>query len=887
MFDPVAQTLKPYVAHALKNPGAHTPETLGRLGVVARKLLESALADDPPDGSLIAVGILGVARTFDTGASESEQLLRRFFAPERLAKYGHDEIHLLANELKFLSPKARDFVRDLYALAFTRDEPSNEAAPMGSSRILALTTTRRQNWEMARYILAQGFKDVAAQDPLLATEIAIRVADGYRVRVLGGSFGRLRRRKVTFKLAGVSARVSSDGSATWDSSARHSGDHELDILQGFSSQLERLASDPTASQDIERVVKMVARRNASAAILRRLLEVIAHHARALGDLGRSLALQRELIGIADIWPGYRELVASVFPELSRRDRARVERDILALPESPKEPEEWSLAQRRASLLRALRPRDLTLERSRLARRRVMRRQRPAETQEMISGWVGTSSFEEAVLAEMTRAGVSLSDAQQRDLFDLTKTLDELTASGGNPPSPAQQAALGVAVEHLVERLDHVDTQDAPAILRERAWSAVAGACEAAARGPALDCAAQPGIALRNAALRASESPDPPVGDRAEDTSGILSNFGTRARAALAIVGLSRGTHCLDERMRAAVTRLVRDPVATVRWGVAQWLNALIGEQEFFWSTAKEIATREKNADVIDAMLDAAVRGGREQTQMLDEIVQLVERSASDESEKLRRSLAFLNLSLAFDLGSVRARERLDAYLADPAASAIELQELIHHLRFRLADGLQPQRKLERDDARHESQGYFGRIVTSAAAGFHDLEQRLRNDPLTDADRVNARGLMSIIDGGAMQLRFAAETGEPRAVAVPHLQTYWREVRPVVDALGDVGTPNVAHHLVEFLEPLIDVDPGGVWSSFARAVIRAKEGGYQLESLGMSAVVRIVRRYLADHRELLQESLQAQHELMEILDMFIGVGWPEPHQLAYQLEELFR
>jgi hypothetical protein len=883
LFDPVAQTLKPYVAHALKNPGAHTPETLGRLGVVARKLLASALADDPPDGSLIAVGILGVARTFDTGAIESENLLRRFFASERVAKYGHDEIHLLANELKFLPANARELVRDLYALAFTRDEPSTEAAPMGSSRILALTTTRRQNWEMARYILAQGFKGVAAQDPVLATEIAIRVADAYRGRVLGGSYSRLRKRTVTFKLAGVTARVSSDGSATWDSSARHSGDNELDILEGFSAMLERLASDPTASRVRAQVVKVVGRQNTSAAILRRLLEAIAHHPNAFVDLGRSLTLQRELTGIADIWSGYRKLVISVFPRLSLKNRGQVERDILALPENPKKPEEWSPAQRRASLLRALQPRDLTLDRSRLARRRVMRRPRAAETQAMTTGWVGSSSIEEADLAEMTRAGVSLGDAPQRDLFDLTKALDELAES-----SPAQQAALGAAVERLVERLDDVDTQNAAAILRERAWRAVARACEAAARGPVLDCAVQPGMALRNASLRASESPDPPVSDGAEETTDILSNFGTRARAAIAIVGLSRGTNCLDERMRAAITRLVRDPVATVRWGVAHWLNALIGDQELFWSTSKEIAARDNNADVIAAMLDAAVRGGRGQIQRLDEVVQLVERSASAKSEKLRSSLAFINMSLAFDGGSIRSRERLDTYLADPASSAIELQQLIHDLRFRLVDGLQPQRNLERDAARHQSQEYFGRIVTSAAAAFHDFGQRLRSDPITDAERVNARGLMSILDGGAMQLRFAAEAGDgPRAVAASELQTYWAEVRPIVDALADVGTANVAHHLVEFLEPLIDVDPRGVWSSLARAVIRAKEGGYQLESLGMSAVVRIVRRYLADHRELLQEDQQAQHELMEILDMFIGVGWPEPHQLAYQLEDLFR
>jgi hypothetical protein len=147
--------------------------------------------------------------------------------------------------------------------------------------------------------------------------------------------------------------------------------------------------------------------------------------------------------------------------------------------------------------------------------------------------------------------------------------------------------------------------------------------------------------------------------------------------------------------------------------------------------------------------------------------------------------------------------------------------------------------------------------------------------------------MTILDGAAMQLRFAMEPDGGRAVASAHLGVYGREIRPIIDLLGTVGAANVAHHLVELLQDLIDTDPAGVWSSFAKVVIQAKAGGYQYESLGMEVVVAVVRRYLADYRDVLQGSSEAQRQLMEILDMFVATGWPEARRLAYQLEELFR
>ena len=52
------------------------------------------------------------------------------------------------------------------------------------------------------------------------------------------------------------------------------------------------------------------------------------------------------------------------------------------------------------------------------------------------------------------------------------------------------------------------------------------------------------------------------------------------------------------------------------------------------------------------------------------------------------------------------------------------------------------------------------------------------------------------------------------------------------------------------------------------------------------LVNLVSKYLAEHQELLRDA-EYQKMLIEILDIFVDVGWPEAIRLVYRLDELFR
>jgi hypothetical protein len=79
----------------------------------------------------------------------------------------------------------------------------------------------------------------------------------------------------------------------------------------------------------------------------------------------------------------------------------------------------------------------------------------------------------------------------------------------------------------------------------------------------------------------------------------------------------------------------------------------------------------------------------------------------------------------------------------------------------------------------------------------------------------------------------------------------------------------------------------VFLSVARAVRDGQAGGYHFESLVISLVAELVRRYIADHRSFFKDDADCRDALIETLDVFVRAGWPEAIDLSYRLEEVFR
>lgn len=106
-------------------------------------------------------------------------------------------------------------------------------------------------------------------------------------------------------------------------------------------------------------------------------------------------------------------------------------------------------------------------------------------------------------------------------------------------------------------------------------------------------------------------------------------------------------------------------------------------------------------------------------------------------------------------------------------------------------------------------------------------------------------------------------------------------------VSDVGSPQTIYYLIDLLDFLMDADAAAIFDLTARALLGAgKRQGYQFELLGADQVVKMIGRFLADHRGLFDDPTRRQ-TLVKCLDAFIEAGWPSARRLLYRLPELLQ
>jgi hypothetical protein len=179
------------------------------------------------------------------------------------------------------------------------------------------------------------------------------------------------------------------------------------------------------------------------------------------------------------------------------------------------------------------------------------------------------------------------------------------------------------------------------------------------------------------------------------------------------------------------------------------------------------------------------------------------------------------------------------------------------------------------------------------AAWHALVARSQAGPPHDAgERKEGEALAHLLDSLAAQLYFASGSFKESSRAreegpLPDdvRRRFYAELGPAMDDLAEVGLPSLAHHLVETLEDMVAFDPPGVFRRVAAVVKAAQRYGYTYESLAADRIVNLVRRYLADHRPLLQDDGGSRQALMDVLSAF--VHWPEASRLVFQLEDIWR
>jgi len=244
------------------------------------------------------------------------------------------------------------------------------------------------------------------------------------------------------------------------------------------------------------------------------------------------------------------------------------------------------------------------------------------------------------------------------------------------------------------------------------------------------------------------------------------------------------------------------------------------------------------------------------------------------------------------------REIVLGIVADPMAYADDALSLLRHFREPLTHGPVQPPDPDKDAIRHRAFDLLTQLLRAASHQLHHIEASYKSVPFDTwpaSSQQSTRLLGCIINTIGTELYFAsgayANKKQRQAVDWEPLtqeqERFYREAGPLLDALAEVGFPNVAHYLLQLLEMFIPCDAPGIFLRIGRVVRGGQQGGYQYESVAVDLMVELVERYLAEYRPLLREHETCRQILLESLDIFVQAGWPKARRLAYRLEEIYR
>jgi hypothetical protein len=887
-------------------------------GRIARRLLEFALAQEPRDATMVIAGLETVSRTFESDHTASATLLRRCLEPQHVLAHGHEELFRLAQEVERLIPHDPDLVEEMFNAAFTQYDPSDEKTWAMASRILPMTSTRRQDFDMARYGFAGKYRKFLEAAPLNAARVVVNAVNTYVGERDELRYLRLKRvysedkagehgpDEEKFEFAGQDAFIRTDYSEIWDNGGTHRNDEPLEMLDSFQSYFERLCEDDGHVDERTELLNLLVRENCNAVFWRRLLKLGTKHPDTLGHQICSLAWAMPILMSYDTTRVVGEFVKVIFGRLSVEERRRIEQTIIDIPDSVAAEQLEGAEQKRDRLAWCL-PKDavVTDEAKAILTRLETGKNAPSNEPLVRSGGATWSTYTDE--DHLKDQGVPVDEEQNRRILNLSQPAKEFAARYQNEtPTFEEVATIILHLRSLHEALTTAEAEGVHVRQRDAGWGDLADACAAAAKLDELSCRSVDGDFIKAVLLEASLYPEPEPTPESYDSFDRHPSWGApaaRVDAAEGVILLASHQSCVDDDLLDAVERLMlHDPVPAVRFQVAIRLNTLYHTApDLMWRLLETVSLEEERRGILQFLINGPLRtlAPYHPARIAELTRNIFERTREGAgADEVRKDCAAIFLGLHLWQGQAMCGEFVGRIADDPVEYIDEAHEIVFDLRGWLNLGLGETSKPEHEAVRTGSFRLAERILRSTWEHLSVLEKKYEGVPSlwSEEDQETGRNLARLAESVCMQIYYASgaygrDNGDHDEEKIPMgteaRSRFLREANEVLQLLAEFGHAGLTHHLLQTLEFLVQNDPQNVFLLVGKVVRSGKKGGYQYESLAVDLIVKLVERFIAEYRYILQESEECRRVLIEILDVFVEAGWPSARRLTYRIEEIFR
>lgn len=758
-----------------------------------------------------------------------------------------------------------------------------------------MSSTRRQEFQMARYKLASVYNEFLNQSPIHALRALIAAIEVYpedRYSYWHTETGG----EESFDFNGRQTRIKADRSEVWENEGGYGNNEEpLRMLNKFRSYLEQVGSDEMKADERRYLIDLIVGENHTAALWRILLKAATKHPQTLGLEIRPLCWVLPILTCDDTSQPAGELLKAIFHLLTREERQRVETAILSIYKRAEDEERKYAEHQRNQLLGCLDFESLVTAEARDILSSDSIPPNEPRFHPPVFTWTGTPTDAE----HLRERGVPIEEESNRQIISLMEPVEAFAGRFANEvPSLEKIREITPALQALRAALSKSEAEGCHQHTRDLAWGYLADACESVGKNGELNCELAEAGFIKATLLEAAKYPVPHLAESYHNFDDHPS-WGTpaaRIDAAGGIMNLAGKPSCLDKELIETIERLSNDPVPPVRFQIASRLVALYHTApELMWKLLERFSREEESRGVLQFLVVHSLQrlAGRHADRVAEIIRAIFDRVRDGAgADKVRQHCASILAGLYVWKDQPLCRETVEMIVNDPASYATEAHQIVFDLRSWLNLGPVDPPNAEQDEVRRKSFDLLHRILSSVLRQTKELAN-IPFSSWSEADQEKGGSLARLADSVCMQVYFASGAFQDNNVeekvprGIPERTRFWRESRPTLDLLSEFGYPHLAHHLLETLEYLITFEPDAVFLLVGRVVKKGTEGDYQYESMAVDLIVRLVERFIAEYRQLLQENKECRSTLIEILDTFVKVGWPAARRLTYRMEEIFR
>lgn len=834
-----------------------------------------------------------VARTFRTDPEASGPLLLRVLNLLAQDEFPIDYVYRLTSLVDKFWMYDPKLVSSIYLSVFSHRETSQKRTYMGGV-VMPLSSTRRQDFEMSQYNLAEQYGSLIKTNPVVATQLAIQILNGFIqnehvIPYLKDNF-KLEDLIKTFSFRKRSAQYLADLSYIWDQ--QDFEDNEIKIANALFDYIEKIET----STDLDTLLDVFAEHAMCAFLWRRLLGTGSKKPKVFAEKLIDLCLARPVQAGAETIRELGDFLESAAAEFRPQELTMIEKSILGLDgHDIKDPTHKEYLDHARNRLLARIPVELLLTTGAKEIRDQLEKSRLFATNEpLVSFMAGSREVTEDIL--LTREGVDVSRQENVELRTHFDLLEEFATEWFNTkPTPAAVELVKSSVASLYRVLKEGLTAADSAVINA-GWTKVASAAQTIARSSgeldSVDLELCKNVLL-DSAVHELPKPDP---DHDRKYNSPSWSSAPRIEAARGLPWL--GARTKDNRIFDAIEDLANDQVPAVRFLVTSELFRIrLNSTVRFWNIVRKLAAQEENTVVLQALcLTLSKILPSEETKTVEVLELLVSRLFnSGEGTNSAEHLIPLIMWLVLERENAWATETMNALLQNPIVMA-------HPLKRATLDALgyvTPSLlwSLNTKEISCRAIVWLQSAIGAAANGISHL-RATPAEQWNERTYSDLRGVYGIIDEIVMRLCFSADVlehlrGRGRGkVSVDERRNYYQQIKPILERIlkfaldkqNGVMFGPTAHHFMQLLNGVLAYDPKGVLHMAACVAKSSEPSNYNLDSLAVQEVTKLVESLLADYRMEVRDGKPLE-DLLTLLDIFSS--WPESLRLVWRLDEVFR